>query len=154
MIVSYLVLLKKYSMKNKNIRNFQFIKSYTAGIVLNGPEVKSIIVNKDANIDNAYCYPAQGELFIDKMQVSRYGYNSDESYVSDRVRKLLLHRKQIDEICMYINKHKGTTLIPVNIYREPTGFIKITIAIVKHIKKWDDRQKIKDKLSKQESKNI
>lgn len=113
---------------------------FTAGLVLFGPEVKSIR-NSNASISEAYCYVNNGEVFIKGMYVKPYEHSLIE-FEPTRERKLLLNKKEINKIIEQL-KDKGNTLIPVALHQG--NRIKIDIAIAKGKKDWDKRQSIKEK---------
>lgn len=118
--------------------NYIFLKEYTAGIVLNGPEVKAIRANQCSFVDS-YCTIIDGEVFLKKMHI-----NVDKEDDRTRDRKLLLNKKEIRKIAADI-KEKGVSLIPVRLYFNKTQLIKVDIALAKGKKLYDKRQSIKER---------
>jgi SsrA-binding protein len=89
--------------KTVNIRNkkasfeYHFLDTFVAGIVLQGTEIKSIRQQK-MNFQDAYCYVADGEIFVKNLHISHYGDGSWLNHVPLRERKLLLKKKEISKI--------------------------------------------------------
>ncbi|MCT4633170.1 MAG: SsrA-binding protein SmpB [Firmicutes bacterium] len=114
-----------------------------AGIVLKGTEVKSVRMGK-ANIKESYAQIKDGELFIHGMNISPYEKGNIYNVDPIRVRKLLLHRKQINKLIGY-TKQKGFTLVPLKIYLNEKGLVKILIGVGRGKKNYDKRQDIAKK---------
>lgn len=130
--------------KNKSIKNYEVLKRYEAGIVLKGPEVKSIKLG-EVDLKSAYCSFENGELYIKDMYVARYKPASliQKNYNPREKRKLLLHKKQLNSLLGYV-KQKGYTIIPIKIY-EKNNLIKLEIALTKGLKKFEKKEKLKKK---------
>jgi SsrA-binding protein len=114
-----------------------------AGIVLKGTEVKSVRMGK-ANIKESYAQIKDGELFIHGMNISPYEKGNIYNVDPIRVRKLLLHRKQINKLIGY-TKQKGFTLVPLKIYLNEKGLVKVLIGVGRGKKNYDKRQDIAKK---------
>ena len=79
------------NIKNKRASfDYEFIDTYTAGIVLTGTEIKSIRLGKASLVDT-YCYFVQGELWVKNMHIAEYFYGSYNNHSARRERKLLLN---------------------------------------------------------------
>ena len=77
------------NIKNKRASfDYEFIDTYTAGIVLTGTEIKSIRLGKASLVDT-YCYFVQGELWVKNMHIAEYFYGSYNNHSARRERKLL-----------------------------------------------------------------
>jgi SsrA-binding protein len=141
-------------LKNKKASfEYQILERYTAGIQLQGTEVKSIRDMK-ASISEAYCHFINNEIFIIGMHVSEYRQIKYTNHEPLRNRKLLLKRKEIDKLAKSI-KEKGLTIVPLFVYLTTTGFIKIEIGLVKGKKIHDKKESIKEKdIKRQLEKNI
>ena len=84
------------NIKNKRASfDYEFIDTYTAGIVLTGTEIKSIRLGKASLVDT-YCYFVQGELWVKNMHIAEYFYGSYNNHSARRERKLLLSRKNCE----------------------------------------------------------
>lgn len=114
---------------NRKARHEYFIEeALEAGIVLVGTEVKSIRMGK-INVKEGYAQVDGEEVFLHGVHISPYEkgniYNKDPL----RVRKLLLHKKEIRKLIGYI-KQKGYTLIPLEVYLK-NGRVKLSIGVAK-----------------------
>ncbi|KPM46642.1 SsrA-binding protein SmpB [Jiulongibacter sediminis] len=145
--------------KNIEIKNrkasfeYQFIDTYTAGIVLKGTEIKSIRMGK-VNISDAYCYFDDGELYIKNLNISAYDYGTHYNHDPLRDRKLLLQKKELKKLEAKL-KDVGLTVIPTKIYVNDSGLAKINIALAKGKKLYDKRESIKAKdIERQESRRF
>lgn len=137
----------KSIVKNKKASfNYHILKTYEAGIVLNGAEVKSIRFGK-VSIKSSYGKIVDGEIYLVDMHISPYD-KAPCSIDPKRERKLLLHKGQIRRIENEIQK-KGITLIPTEVYLE-RELVKVKIALVIGKKKFEKRDKIIEREQKRE----
>jgi SsrA-binding protein len=140
--------------KNLNITNrkanfdYYLHDTYTAGIVLQGTEIKSIRMGK-ASLVESYCHFRKGELWIKNMNISQYEKGNIYNHDPQRERKLLLSRKELNKLIK--NKEKGFTIIPTKLFISKRGFAKLEIALAKGKKLYDKRQVIKERDLKRES---
>src|SRR2546430_8238167 len=101
-------------LNRKALRDFHILERYEAGIELKGSEVKSIRAGK-ANISDAFARIDKGEAFLYNADIQPYEKASHEIPKAKRVRKLLLHRQEIDKL--YGENHvKGRALIVLKLY--------------------------------------
>lgn len=131
------------NIKNRRAR-FEYIllDQYTAGIVLTGPEIKSIRLGK-ASLQEAYCYFHRNELWIKGMYVAPYTQGNIHNDVETRERKLLLQRKELNKL--FRSKEKGMTIIPLQLFVNEKGLAKLQVALAKGKKLHDKRQAIKER---------
>lgn len=135
--------------KTVHIRNksasyeYHFIEKFTCGVILQGTEVKSIRMN-NANINDAYCIVHNGELLIKNMHISKYNEGTYNNHEPLKDRKLLVKKKEIRKIEREL-KDKGITVIPLSLFINDRGLIKIEIALAKGKKLHDKRESIKEK---------
>ena len=109
------------NIKNKKASfEFEFIETYTAGIVLTGTEIKSIRLSK-ASIAEAYGLISKNEILLRNMYIQPYENGTHYNHQPRRDRKLLLNRSEINKIDRKI-KSKGLTLVPVNLFINKTDF--------------------------------
>ena len=135
--------------KNKRATfDYEFIDTYTAGIVLTGTEIKSIRAGKASLVDT-YCYFTNGELWVKNMYVALYMEGSYNNHVERRERKLLLNRKELRNL-EADTKAPGFTIVPVKLYINEKGLAKLDIALAKGKHEYDKRQSMKDKEDKRE----
>ena len=115
------------------------LEKIEAGIQLTGSEVKSLRTGK-VSIKEAYAETKKGQLFLVNADISNYDKAASYSKIeSKRVRKLLVHKKEISKLQGKIEK-EGMTIIPLKIYFNKKGIAKIEIAIAKGKKLYDKRE--------------
>ena len=124
---------------------------WEAGIALYGTEVKSIRMGK-VSIKESYIKIEQGEVFIHNMHVSPYEKGNIFNRDPIRVRKLLLHRAEINKLSGKIAE-KGYTLVPLQVYIKD-GLAKIEIGLAKGKKLYDKRDSIAKKDVRRENETL
>lgn len=138
--------IKKGAVVIKNKRatfDYEFVDTYTAGIVLTGTEIKSIRQGKASLVDT-YCYIVNGELWVKNMYVALYLQGSYNNHVERRERKLLLNKKEIRNL-ESDSKSPGFTIVPIQLYINENGLAKLDIALARGKKQYDKRQTLKEK---------
>ena len=134
--------------ENRKARNsYEFLEFFEAGIVLTGPETKSIR-NGGVSIIDAFGSVEDEQAVIREMNIEPYKYAELIDYDPKTPRKLLLHKKEIKRLIGLIST-KGLTLVATKVF-EQNGFIKIELALAKGKKNVDKRRKITDKRLKRE----
>ena len=134
---------------NINIKNkrasfdYEFVETYTAGIVLTGTEIKSIRLGKASLVDT-YCYFVKGEMWVKNMHIAEYFYGSYNNHAARRERKLLLSKKELRKL-LEAEKNPGFTIIPTRLFINEKGLAKLVIALAKGKKQYDKRQSLKEK---------
>ena len=137
-----------------NIKNrkasfdYEFVETYTAGIVLTGTEIKSIRLGKVSLVDT-YCYFVGGELWVKNMNIAEYFYGSYNNHNARRERKLLLTKKELRSL-QNQEKNPGFTIVPVRLFINDKGLAKVVIALARGKKEYDKRQSIKEKEDRRE----
>lgn len=123
--------------------NYSFSDKYTAGIVLKGSEIKSI---KDQSVDfsNSYCIIKHNEIFIIGMNIKEYKFANLNNHDPDRDRKLLLNKKEINQIKKKVSEKKFS-IIPTKLFMSSRGLVKIEIGLGKGKKEYDKREDIKQR---------
>ena len=133
---------------NKKARHeYNILENYTAGLVLQGSEVKSIKAGK-ANIGDAYCVITNGEVWMKNSHVSKYDSDKFTNHEEKRDRKLLLNKKEICRLASDI-QNPGYTIIPLKMFIIK-GKIKLEIGLCKGKKDYDKRESIKERDTKRE----
>ncbi len=129
---------------NKKARHEFFIDEVIeTGIVLKGTEVKSIRLGQ-ANIKESYAVINDGEVFIQGMNITPYEMGNRYNPDPVRTRKLLLHRKQIDKL-IGLTMKKGYTLVPLRLYLNEKGLVKLEIGVARGKKLHDKRHDLAKK---------
>lgn len=124
--------------------DYEFLETYTAGIVLVGTEIKSIREGK-ASLSESFCYfDTRGQLYVKGMNVAQYFWGSWGQHEPVRDRKLLLEKKELRHLQQEVKK-KGLTIIATRLYIAENGYAKLSIALAKGKKEYDKRQSIKEK---------
>tara|TARA_Y100001936_G_scaffold68156_1_gene67192 strand:+ start:260 stop:706 length:447 start_codon:yes stop_codon:yes gene_type:complete len=123
--------------------NYSFSDKYTAGVVLKGSEIKSI---KDQSVDfsNSYCIIKHNEIFIIGMNIKEYKFANLNNHDPNRDRKLLLNRKEINQIKKKVSEKKFS-IIPTKLFMSSRGLVKIEIGLGKGKKEYDKREDIKQR---------
>ena len=129
--------------QNKKARYDYFIDEVLeAGLVLLGPEVKSLREGRASLVDS-YARVKRGEVFLYNMHITPYPYAHYVQLDPVRTRKLLLNKREIRRL-IGKTKEKGYTLIPTKVYFTK-GRAKIEIALAKGKRKYDKRRALKEK---------
>lgn len=113
-----------------------------AGIVLTGTEVKSLRSGKGVNIADAYAAAKDEEIWLINANISEYGHGNRFNHEPRRPRKLLLHKKQVEKLIGRL-KVKGVTLIPLSLYFNSRGLVKVKVGIAMGKKQYEKRDTIK-----------
>ena len=116
---------------------------YIAGLELLGTEVKSLRLGH-ANINDAYGIEKGGELFISNSFIAEYVNKGYETHAEKRDRKLLLKKKEVNEIISALSK-KGATLVAMRLFFNDKGRAKLEIGLGRGKKMYDKRATIKDR---------
>ena len=124
--------------RNKRARHdYHILETWEAGVVLSGTEVKSLRQGK-ANLTDAYATVRDGEVFLLNLHISPYEQGNQFNHEPTRTRKLLLHRKEIRRLIGGVER-QGLTLVPLELFFNPRGKAKVTIALAKGKKQHDKR---------------
>ncbi len=123
---------------NKKAYHEYFVEeSIEAGIELCGTEVKAIRAG-GVNLKDAWCSVVEGEMFINGMHISPYDHGNIFNRDPLRVRRLLLHKREI--LRLYgLSKQKGLTLIPLSLYRKGS-LMKVQVGLCRGKKLYDKRE--------------
>ena len=139
----------KIAAQNRKAFHDYFVEDrYEAGIQLAGTEVKSIRAGT-LNLKDAYCTVKDGELFVHGMHISPYEKGNIFNKDPLRVRKLLLHKKEILKIFGKM-KEQGITVVPLKVYFSGR-LVKVEIGLAKGKKLYDKRADIAKKDQKREA---
>ena len=141
------------NIKNKRASfDYEFVETYTAGIVLTGTEIKSIRLGKASLVDT-YCYFVRGELWVKNMHIAEYFYGSYNNHVARRERKLLLSKKELRKL-QDAEKNPGFTIVPMRLFINEKGLAKMVIALARGKHEYDKRESIKERDDKREMDRI
>lgn len=131
---------KKIIVRNRKARyDYEITDTLEVGISLVGSEVKSIREGK-VNISDAYAEISNGEVLLKNLHISPYKMATDSGHDPLRVRRLLLHKREIRKLKAK-TEQKGMTLIPLTIYLKGR-LVKIELSIAIGRRKYDKREAI------------
>jgi len=139
---------KKILSQNRKARyDYSINEIYEAGIVLSGPEVKSLRESR-ASLKDTYARIKNGELFLYNMHITPYPFARNLNLDPIRTRKLLMHKREIKRL-IGKTEEKGYSLIPLSIYLL-RGIIKVELALAKGKRKYDKRHALREREMKRE----
>lgn len=131
--------IKMIATNRKARFEYELMEKFEAGLVLLGPEVKSLREAR-VSIQESYARTRSGEVFVHNLDIQPYKYATLSAPEPKRIRKLLLNRREIAKIETKLNE-RGLTLIPMSLYFKK-GRAKLEIAIAKGRKSHDKRHAI------------
>jgi SsrA-binding protein len=122
---------------NRRARHdYQIIETVEAGIVLRGSEVKTLREGK-ASLQDAYAVVERGDVVL-HMQIPTYSHTGYEGHEPTRPRKLLLHRREIDQLARKVAE-RGLTLVPLRLYFKGQ-LVKVELGLARGKRAYDKRQ--------------
>jgi SsrA-binding protein len=131
----------------KAFHNYFIEEKFEAGMVLKGTEVKSLRMGK-ANLNDSFAQVRNGEAFLNNLHISPYDFGNRENHDPDRVRKLLLHKKEIEKLHGKV-REQGYSLVPLRLYFK-NGMVKVEMGLAKGKKLFDKREDMKKEDQKRE----
>jgi SsrA-binding protein len=132
---------KKTVARNKKaLHEYHIVDTYEAGIVLAGPEVKSIRAGK-VSLTEAFARIDGNEAYLHGMHISPYDPASRWNVDATRTRKLLLNRREIRRL-IGATQQEGFTLVPLELYLKD-GYVKVALALGRGKKRFDKREDLK-----------
>jgi len=130
---------------NKKARfDYEILEVIEAGIVLMGSEVKSLR-DKNIQLKDSYVSFSDGEAFLQNAHISPYQASSYNNHAPERLRKLLLNRKEINQLMGKVQE-RGLSVVPLKIFFKK-GLVKLDLGLVRGKKTHDKRQSIKERES-------
>ena len=139
---------RKVVVSNRKARHdYEIMDTFECGIALLGSEVKSLRAGQ-VQLKDAYGEVRDGELWLYNAHIAPYDFARGGGHEPDRPRKLLMHRRQIDNLAGRVAQD-GLTLVPLAIYFVH-GLAKVELALAKGIRRFDKRQKLKEREQQRE----
>lgn len=123
--------------------DYEITEKFVAGIELKGTEVKSLRLG-NCNINDAYAFEKNGEIFISNMSIGEYANKGYETHAERRERRLLLKAKEIKQIIGELSK-KGSSLVATRLFFNDRGLAKIELGLGKGKKLYDKRETQKER---------
>ena len=111
--------------------------TYEAGLALTGTEVKSLRAGR-ASLGEGFAQISDGEVWLHNVHIPEYGQGTWTNHAPRRIRKLLLHRKEIDRLAAKVSE-QGLTLIPLSLYFKD-GNVKVELGLARGKRTYDKRQ--------------
>jgi len=128
--------------KNKRAYfDYEILEKFVCGMQLFGTEVKSIRRSK-ASINESFCSFTGHELFVINMHIADYDFGNINNHENRRDRKLLLKKKELHRIQKKV-KESGLTVIPLTMFMNGKGLVKLEIGIARGKKTYDKRETLK-----------
>lgn len=127
--------------------DYEILERYEAGLALVGSEVKSLREGK-SNLADAYAIISRGQLYIHGLYIGPYTFSREGGHEPTRVRKLLMHRREIDRMASQLAE-KGLTLVPMKLYFKE-GKVKVELGLGRGKRTIDKRQTIKAREQRRE----
>ncbi len=142
------------SVENRKSKfNYEYLEIFTAGIKLTGTEIKSILLG-ELSIDEAYCLITDKGIVIRNMYIKEYEFGNLQNHEPRQYRTLLLNKSELNSLKRSLI-NKGLTIIPIKLFRNERGLVKLNVALCRGKKNYDKRQSIKDRdIKKQLNKEI
>lgn len=124
-------------------RDYEQLETFEAGIVLSGPEVKSV-KEGSLRLDDSFVRIIGDEAFLINADINIYHFNTTKGYDPKRTRKLLLHRKEILKLQVKLQAGGNITIAPISVY-EKGRILKVEIALAKGRKNIEKRKLVKQR---------
>lgn len=131
-------------MENRRARHdYEILETYEAGLLLQGTEVKSLRAGQ-VDFTGSFARFEGDELFLENLYIAPYEKGSYTNHDPRRLRKLLLHRHELDKLRSRVEQ-KGLTLVPLKIYFNDRGYAKLMLGLARgkraYQKKADDKKR-------------
>ena len=143
--------IKTVATNRKAYHDYHLQDSIEAGIALTGTEIKSIRAGR-VNLRDAFVRPEAGELWLLNAHIAHYEPGSYLSHEPTRPRRLLLHRKQIDNLTSKMQE-KGFTLVPLKLYIKGS-IAKVEVALARGKRQYDKREAITQRETERELRRV
>jgi SsrA-binding protein len=129
---------QKVIARNRRARHDYTIEdTYEAGLVLTGTEVKSLRAGR-ASLADGFAQISDGEVWLHNVHIPEYTQGTWTNHAPRRIRKLLLHRKEIDRLASK-TAEQGLTLVPLSLYFKD-GHAKVELGLARGKRTYDKRQ--------------
>jgi len=128
---------KVIARNRRALHDYHIVDTYEAGLVLTGTEVKSLRMGR-ASLTDGFAQITDGEAWLHNVHIPEYIQGTWTNHAPRRIRKLLLHRSEIDRL-LSTTAEQGLTLIPLELYFKD-GHVKVEIALARGKRTYDKRQ--------------
>ncbi|GAB6179491.1 SsrA-binding protein SmpB [Desulfotomaculum defluvii] len=126
---------------NRRARHeYHILETYEAGIALSGTEVKSLRAGR-ANLQDSFARVENGEMMLYNLHISPYEQGNRFNHEPKRTRRLLMHKQETLRLYGKV-REKGLALIPLKVYFNPRGKVKVQLGLAQGKKSYDKRHDI------------
>ena len=139
---------KDIARNRRAYHDYEIVDRFEAGLVLIGSEVKSLR-ERGAHIRDAYAHVRGHEAWLVGLHITEYANSRDGGHDPGRTRKLLLHRREIEELDRRSNE-KGLAVVPLRMYWNDDGRVKVELGLGRGKAEYDKRRTIADRDSKRD----
>jgi SsrA-binding protein len=133
----------RVAVNKKAYRNFELAENFQAGVSLLGSEVKSLRAGT-ADLSGSYARVDNNQCWLVGAQIAQYEQAGSRQHEPARKRKLLLHKSEIRRIRIKLEQ-RGFTLVPLQIYFNKRGLVKIDLALARGKRQYDKRRTITER---------
>jgi len=141
--------MKIITTNKRAYHDYEILETMQAGIVLIGDEVKSIRA-KNVSLNDAFATIHDGQLTLLNCHIAAYSHAFSKNDSTRKSRILLMNKREINKLVGAISR-KGLTLIPLKLYLNDRGYVKLELGLAKHKKKIDKKQELKERDIKRET---
>lgn len=135
--------MRSVAVNKKAFFNYEILETMEAGVALLGSEVKSVRDGR-VSMKDTYADVRDGEIFLFQLHISPYEAANRFNHDPLRIRKLLLHRREIRRLTGKIQE-RGLTLIPTKVLMTDKGLIKVELALAKGKKLYEKKEAMKER---------
>lgn len=128
---------KVIARNRRALHDYTIEDTYEAGLALTGTEVKSLRLGR-ASLADGFALISDGEAWLHNVHIPEYVQGTWTNHTPRRIRKLLLHRREIDKIASDVAE-QGLTLVPLSLYFKD-GHVKVEIGVARGRRTYDKRQ--------------
>ena len=128
---------KSIAHNRKALHDYEVVESFEAGIELTGTEVRSLREN-NCQLTDCFALIRGGECWLHGVHIAPFSHGTFNNVDPDRKRRLLLHKKQIRYLYEKV-KEQGMSLVPLNMYFNKEGRVKVELGLCKGRKSYDKR---------------
>jgi len=123
--------------------DYDILDTFEAGIVLQGTEIKSLR-NHGGSLQDSYVDVRGGSLWLLNCSIAPYSFGNIHNHEEKRERKLLMHKREIEKLAR-LKAEKGLQIIPLSMFLNKKGIVKVRIATAKGKKAYDKRAALKER---------
>jgi len=139
-------------LNRKALHDYAILERYVGGLVLTGPEVKSLRAGA-AHLQEAFCTFKEGELYLVNLYIAPYERAGYVEQAARRPRKVLLTRAELERLRGRLTQ-KGLTLIPLKLFFSERGWAKVELGLAEGKRKYDKRQALREREERREMERL